>query len=142
MSSFILTSFVVMGVVLSVITLHSAWLLTKAKNTVVTWIYPAVVVVVFTLAVMGVQEIQGYPIDAKPTGEWEYLTHYEEGVSVLVLLKERGESRTYRFIPTQEEKKAMEQAKEAKDKGARPQLQIDAPLPKMELIRLDEEHPK
>ena len=142
MSELILTSFVIMGVALSIIAFHSAWMLTKAKNTVVTWIYPAIVVIVFTLSVMGVKEIQGYPINAKPTGQWEYLTHYEEGASVLVLLKEKGEARAYRFVPTSEEKKKMADAKKAKDKGQRPMLKVDQPIPEMELVRIDLENPK
>lgn len=141
MSDLILTSFIVMGGLLSVIAFHSAWLLAKRK-TVVTWIYPVVVVACVILATRGVVEIQGYPINDKPTGQWEYLTHYEEGASVLVLLKEDGEARAYRFVPTQEEKKKMADAKKAKDKGQRPMLKVDQPIPEMELVRIDLENPK
>ena len=142
MSNLILTSFVVMATIAAFITLHSAFTLASVKRSVVTWIYPVIAAVAIVLAAKGVIEIQGYPINAKPAGQWEYLTHYDEGVSVLVLVKESGEARAYRFVPSSQEKKEMQKAKEAKDKGKRPLLQMDNPIPKMELIRLDQEFPK
>lgn len=97
----ILTSFVICGAVLSVITLHSCWI---HRKTVLTWIYPVVAMLAIMFAAHGVEEIQGFPLNAKPNVEFEYLTHYEEGESVLVLLKISGETKTYRFVPSKEEK--------------------------------------
>ena len=142
MSSLILTTFIVLGSVLCAIAFHSAWLLTKHTKSVVTWIYPVMVVLIAVMSWKGVVDIQGYPINAKPKGNWEYLTHYDEGGPVLVIVKENNESKTYRFVPTEKEKKALEQGKEAKDKGQRLDINIDGPLPKMELIRIDQENPK
>ena len=70
------------------------------------------------------------------------MVHAMEGPEAIVTLKEGHEVRVYRFVPSQKEQSAMEKAQEAKDKGQRPTLKIDQPLPEMELIRLDQENPK
>ena len=142
MQEFLLSSFIILGALLSVIALHSAWLLAKSRKTVVTWIYPIVVALAIMLGAKGVVDIQGYPVNGKPTGEWEYLTHAEEGASVLVIVVEDNEARTYRFVPTQKEKEKMQEGGQAKDKGQRPMMTFDGDIPQMRLVRLDEEHPK
>ena len=140
MVDFILTTFVVCGAVLSVITLHSCWIAAKTK-TVLSWIYPIVVLLAIAFATKGVIDIQGYPINGKPTGDWEYLTHTMDGPAAVVTTKQK-EIRVYRFVPTEQEKDKMGQAEKAKDQGKRPRLNTDLPNPTMELIRLDEENPK
>ena len=141
MSSILLTTFVIVGAILSVITLHSCWLASKNKS-ILTWVYPVVAMLVIIFGIKSVIEIQGYPIEAKPTGEWEYIIHSMEGERAAIILKENHELRTYIFKPTQKEKEAMEEAKKARDKGKRIRMKMDSIIPEMELIRLDEENPK
>ena len=141
MVNFLLTTFVIMGLVLAFISFHTSWILAKRKLSV-TWIYPIVVLLTIVFATKGVIDIQGYPIPSKPEGKWEYMIHAMEGPEAVVTLKEGNEIRVYRFVPSDKEKSAMEKAKKAKDKGKRPTLKIDQPLPEMELIRLDQENPK
>ena len=141
MSEFILTTFVVMGGALALVALHSSWLLTRKIRHYATWVYPVVVVVTVIFASSGVRDIQGYPLNEKPVGDWEYLTHHMEGAAAVVTLKQK-EVRVHRFVPTEKEKSAMAAAKEAKDRGQRTRLNTDQPLPEMELIRIDQESPK
>lgn len=141
MASIILSTFVIIGGALALVALHSSWLLTRNTRTVLTWIYPVLVMSLTILASTGVRDIQGYPIDAKPTGDWEYLTHYMEGGSALVLVKVK-EARAYRFVPSEKEKKMMSEGTKAVKKGKRPKMNFDTPTPLMELVRLDEIAPK
>jgi len=141
MVDIILTTFVVSGVLLALIAFHSCWML--AGRSKLTWLYPVMVIIVTIVAINGVIEIQGYPVDGRPEVKVEYVGHALDGDIAILIAKHKGEVRTYKFKPTQEEKDAMKASGDQQAKGKKTRLTLDeGAKPEMELIRMDRESPK
>lgn len=139
----ILNTFAIIGAIVGFIALHSSFLLAKTKRSYVTWLYPIVVVVCIMVAVKNVDAIQGLPIEGKPVEQFEYMGHVEDNGLVIVTLRIDTTVKTYRWSPTQEEKEALRQGADGKDKGQAVGIElIPGEPPKVELLRLDQLAPK
>ena len=139
----ILNTFVIIGAIVGFIALHSSFLLAKTKSNIVTWVYPIIIVGAIMVTTKGVIDIQGYPINDRPSVEFEYLGHVEEDGQVIVVVRIDSTSRVYRWNPTEEEKKALQQGADGKEKGKGMSMRmLPGETPVVEPIRLDQLAPK
>lgn len=59
----------------------------------------------------------GAPIDAYPTGKWQYEYHKTDGKTIVLSITELKGYRTYTFPYSEETREALEKAKEQKSMG-------------------------
>lgn len=141
-----MTTLVVLMVIVSIISLHSMFLMAKRTTglEIFTTMYPVVLVVCMMIGVSEINRLKGYPVNDIPKDEVMLVSHAQDGDNFVIFVKEHdGGYRLYRVKGGKENKEVIDATEKAQKEGQRYMIRMTKDeYMERELVRLDQIHPK